>query len=164
MSRLLQPLATSRLEGAARSLMILNLSDNKLGGNKCTRALESVLQENIRLVQLDLSWNLFKQTDAVRMAKSLRDNATLLSLNLAVNSIGSEGTGAIAAALSDNSNSVSIVALDFSFNRVTAPACGHLAKMIEKCANLQRYGVSTLLLKQQRPPLLLSSLCPFRSD
>ena len=118
--------------------MILNLSDNKLGGEKCTRSLASMLQENIRLVQIDLSWNLFKQADAVRLADSLRDNATLLDLNLAVNSVGSEGVIAIATALSDNSNSVSVVALDFSFNRVTGLACARLATMIQKCTDLRR--------------------------
>ncbi|CAM9358212.1 unnamed protein product, partial [Discosporangium mesarthrocarpum] len=109
--------------------------DFKTGGE----AIAEMLESNITLTRLDLSWNSVRMNSAITLGKALAYNTQLLELNLSNNSLACRGVQAIAHSLRFNN---SIETLDLSFNNMTPRAAMVMANALLDNKSLTRLNMN----------------------
>ncbi|KAK3261799.1 hypothetical protein CYMTET_29311, partial [Cymbomonas tetramitiformis] len=138
------------------SLQRLNL--RRCGVNETgVRALGSLLEANIHLRDLELSWNyLGTNTGALALANALRVNVALTRLSISNTGLHHSGVLSIAEALMENTV---LCHLDLSHNQIRQATCWDLSRVVE-----QNQTLHTLLLDynptgSMGAAYLLSALC-----
>lgn len=95
-----------------RSVEIVNLAGNNIGGKGAT-ALFEALAENNRIRELDLRGNRIGEDEAALSVESLSKNKSLVALDLQANSLGTSSAQQLASALLDHDR---LCHLDFDKN------------------------------------------------
>ena len=127
------------LEGNTR-LRTLNLALNPLGGSAGAAALARGLRRNAALTSLDLSGCGIGDAGAVALATALRSNTALVTLNLQSNGIGATGARALASMLRINP---ALRHLNLKLNAIGAHAAGALLDALQN-GEAAKSGVSRL--------------------
>ena len=121
-----------------KSVHTLNLSQNRIGEAENLNvvqpdfttggeAIAEMLNVNLTLVRLDLSWNLLRLESAVTLAESLILNYHLIDLNVSYNACGEDGAMAFGKVLHANRT---LKTLDLSYNNVGTKGAMVLANAI----------------------------------
>ncbi|KAH9108752.1 hypothetical protein AeMF1_016069 [Aphanomyces euteiches] len=134
---------------ANKSVVELRMSRNRIGEaenlnvvqpNFTTggEALGNMLNVNLTLTTLDVSWNLLRLASGITLANSLKLNYNLYELTLAYNALGDAGAMAFGQALVINKT---LRVLDLSFNNISTKGASVLASTV-----LRSHSLTTLTL------------------
>eukprot|EP00752_Nemacystus_decipiens_P004848 g4411.t1 len=132
------------------SIRMLDLSHNLIGDKETYNfvrpdyttggeAVADMLEANITLRCLDLSWNSIRMASGVSLGKSLAHNSALIELKLAHNSLAESGIQAIAQSLRSNG---SLRLLDISFNNMKPKSAMVLANALLDNSSLDHLMMS----------------------
>ena len=124
------------------SLTELDISHNNIG-DEGTIALAEALGEggNTTLTKLDISYNKIGK-GASHLAKALKENKTLMSLNIETNSSGDEEIKAIAEALCEGGNTT-LTELDISYNHLGNNGLAALINTLKENKTLRKLNISS---------------------
>lgn len=113
-----------------RSLMNLNLWDNKIQDSGMVALAAVLAKKKVPLENLSMRCNQIKDKGVIALAKALANNKRLLSLDLRENSIGDPGAKALAGVLKLHP---SIQELFLNENKIGDPGAEALADMYREC-------------------------------
>ncbi|XP_067029168.1 protein NLRC3-like isoform X2 [Acropora muricata] len=128
----------AELAGQVKENSTLQLSGNSIG-NEGAGALAKGLKENSTLTSLNLRYNQIGYVGADALAKALEENSTLTSLDLSQNQIGDVGADALAKGLKENST---LTLLDLSGNKIRDLGADALAKGLKENSTLTSLDLS----------------------
>ncbi|ETV96818.1 hypothetical protein, variant [Aphanomyces invadans] len=125
---------------ANKSVVQLRMSRNRIGEAENLNvvqpdfvtggeAIGGMLNVNLTLTQLDVSWNLLRLASGVTLANSLKLNYNLFELNLAYNALGDAGAMAFGQSLCINKT---LRLLDMSYNNVGTKGASVLASTVSR--------------------------------
>jgi len=148
--QLLQLGSLKRVETALRSSSFSGLRGLVLSHAGVTDlqavSLCSAMKENKTLVTVDLSWNRIGNTGAKCFAGFLRNNSVLQTLYLFGNRIGDEGAKALASSLTQNSR---LLTLDISDNNEISPkGCRFFADALRKNRTLRTIRIENIRIDE----------------
>ncbi|RLO00433.1 hypothetical protein DYB28_004026 [Aphanomyces astaci] len=134
---------------ANKSVIQLKMSRNRIGEAENLNvvqpdfvtggeAIGGMLNVNLTLTQLDVSWNLLRLASGVTLANSLKLNYNLFELNLAYNALGDAGAMAFGQSLCINKT---LRLLDMSYNNIGTKGASVLASTVARS-----HTISTLVL------------------
>ncbi|ETV69364.1 hypothetical protein, variant [Aphanomyces astaci] len=134
---------------ANKSVIQLKMSRNRIGEAENLNvvqpdfvtggeAIGGMLNVNLTLTQLDVSWNLLRLASGVTLANSLKLNYNLYELNLAYNALGDAGAMAFGQSLCINKT---LRLLDMSYNNIGTKGASVLASTVARS-----HTISTLVL------------------
>ncbi|KAH3731903.1 Protein NLRC3 [Pelomyxa schiedti] len=120
------------------TLQIKRHSDHGIGSEGAI-SIARALKSNKSLVSLNISCNTIGSEGAISIVRALESNKSLVSLNISHNTIGSEGATNIARALESNK---SLVSLDISGNTIGSEGATSIARALESNKSLVSLDIS----------------------
>lgn len=124
-------------------------------------AIASMLQKNLVLVHLDLSWNYLRLASSITLANSIHDNSTLRELNLSYNACGDAGAMVFGEALRFNQR---LEVLDLSYNSIGCKGAMVLANAIRVNRTLRSLQLNGNNIGKEGGQLMLFALCENQTE
>lgn len=136
------------------SLLVLNLSNNKLDDN-CCKGLFDALRKNTNLTFLDISYNDISSEGIAYAHQFLSMTQTLSSLNAQNNILGSRGISYISQSILTNQ---SLRTLNLSFNGIQSEGMEHLSKFVSANRKLISLFIGGNYIKDDGVEKLMNAL------
>ncbi|KAF1327152.1 Leucine-rich repeat-containing protein 74, partial [Globisporangium splendens] len=124
-------------------------------------AIASMLQKNLVLVHLDLSWNYLRLASSITLAHSIDENRTLTELSLSYNACGDAGAMMFGEALRFNQR---LEVLDLSYNSIGCKGAMVLANAIRVSRTLRSLQLNGNNIGKEGGQLMLFALCDNQTE